>query len=78
MNGLKWWISIRVILSLSGHLAMSTDIFGCHNWEGRVRMLLASVGRDQRCTGQLLPPLLQSTTKHHPDQNGHSVEDEKP
>lgn len=32
---LSQWFAKGVILLLRGHLAVSGDVFGCHDWEGR-------------------------------------------
>ena len=29
----KQWFSAEAVLPQRGHLTMSGDIFGCHNWE---------------------------------------------
>ena len=62
-----------VILPPGGYLAMSGDIFGCHNWVGVVtgierpeKLLIALEG-----TGQ------PSTTKNYPSQSANSVEAKK-
>lgn len=40
------WFSVGAILSVSGHLATSGDILGCHNgWRGE--LVLNLMGRDQ-------------------------------
>lgn len=39
------WLSTEAILYPREHLAMSSDVFGCHNWG----MLLASSGQGRGC-----------------------------
>lgn len=67
-------VLVRSWCSLGGHLAMSSDIFGCHTW----RCYWHPVGTDRHCCYISCNARTAPTTKNYRTQNVNSVGVEKP